>query len=361
MLKYKENETLTWDVDWINTTFVSDNYIALVDGIYVDGVKLTSEDYTIDRYTIELVAAPLSSISLNHFYREELDIIGNWLVEFWDLIQEVYDELGRSNLSKVYKKERIESMLNKSIKRITNKAPEKTKIQHYALKGVNWFKAEDVTSTGIGSSNIQWVGIQWALLAGDNIYLPYTDFDWTTFTTQIQDVVEIGDKIIVAHRIPYGVQKVSAVYVDSQELTYVDNKDFSMSTLTDYTIIRGKDGNEYLFLPYSETEYTLSVKYVPDQKIFVNETDVVDIEPEYTTVIVYDVLYRLAWSREDERTNFWYRELYWDGGFNPWLLKEYRSFKSNQIKRTRSKIGFAPTVKPTRTRNDDWWVPKNLY
>jgi len=360
MLKYKANETLTWTIDWANEVFVSDNYIALVDSIIVDWTTLTVADYTISRYTITLVTAPVTSIILNHFYREELDVVWTWLVEFWDITQEIYDELWRSSVSKVYKKERIEWMINKSLKRIINKSPEKSKVQHYALKGINGMKVESVTSDSLWGWAIQWVDIQWAMLVGDNIYLPYTDYDGSTFTTQVQDVVESGDYVIVGHRIPYWVQKVSEVYVDWFKLEYVDSRDFRMSTVETFTVIRGKDGNEYLFLPYSETEYTLSVKYVPDQKIMVNETDVVDIESEYTTVIAYDVLYRLTASREDERSNYWYRELYGDGQRNPWLLKEYRSYKASQMKRNRWRIGFASPYKnvPVRTVNE---VPNGLY
>ena len=133
-----------------------------------------------------------------------------------------------------------------------------------------------------------------------------------------------------------------------------------MNSVETFTVIRWKDGNEYLFLPYSEDEYTLSVKYVPDQTIFVNEADVVDIELEYTTVIAYDVLYRLTASREDERTNYWYRELYWDWARNPWLLKEYRNFKAQQVKRNRWRIGFASPYQETPQRSSDE-IPNGLY
>jgi len=358
MLKYKANETLTWTIDGANKEFVSDNYIALVDSVIVDWTPVTA--YTIDMYTITFDVAPVTSVVLNHFYREELDVVWNWLVEFWDITQEIYDELWRNSLSKVYKKTRVESMINKSLKRILNKSPARSKIQNYALKGINGMKVESVTSDSLGGSAIQWVGIQWAMLVGDNIYLPYTDYDGSTFTTQLQDVVNEWDQVIVGHRIPYWVQKVSEVYVDGYKLEYVDSRDFHMSSIESFTVIRGKDGNEYLFLPYSETEYTLSVKYVPDQKIFVNETDVVDIESEYTSVIAYDVLYRLTASREDERSVFWYRELYGDGRNNPWLLKEWRNFRANQMKKNRSRIGFASPYqnKPTRSINE---IPNDLY
>ena len=85
MLKFKLNETLTWDIDWINDVFVSANYIALVDSIVSDGTTLTQADYSIDRYTIILNTAPTTSLVLNHFYREELDIVGEGTVEFWEL------------------------------------------------------------------------------------------------------------------------------------------------------------------------------------------------------------------------------------------------------------------------------------
>ena len=53
-----------------------------------------------------------------------------------------------------------------------------------------------------------------------------------------------------------------------------------------FTTVRSKDGSQYMFLPYSETAYTLVVKYVPDRERLVNETDVVDIPYEYSHIII---------------------------------------------------------------------------
>ena len=339
MLKWKVNETLTWTIDWINKEFVSANYIAKVGSVVVDWTALTSAQYTIDRYTILLVSAPTVSITMNHFYREELDIIWEGLVEFGDITREVYEELWRNELSRVYVKSRVEEMINKSLKRITNKSSEKKSVQHYALEGVNWMTITSLSDTSLSGGNIQGVDVAGAMLAGDSVYIPYTGFDGTSFTTDpgLDSVLKVGDKVVVWHRIPYWVQKPTSILIDWTPVQFVDNQLFTIDSENVWTIIRGKDGNEYIFLPYSETAYTLVVKYVPDRKFLVNESDVVDIPYEYTTTIVYDVLYRLLLSREDERMQGYKTMLYWDRQ-EPGLLKEYRTYIKEQIKKTRGVI-----------------------
>ena len=339
MLKYKANETLTGNIDGVNKIYISDNFIAKVDSIIVDWVALSEWDYSVDRYTLTLNTAPTTSVILNDFYREELDIIWDWLVEFGDIIKEVYEELWRNELSKVYTKNRVISMINKSIKRITNKTSEKASVQHYALEWLNWFKISNLTASWMNWSNIQGVWVEWAMLAWDSVYVPYTSYDWTSFDAilWVDTILKNWDKAIVGHRIPYGVQKPTSILVNNTPLDFIDNQLFTTNSVWVWTIIKGKDGSNYIFLPYSETSYTLVVKYVPDRDFLINETDIVDIPYEYTTTIVYDVLYRLLLSREDDRMQWYKTMLYWDRQ-EPWLLKEYRTYIKEQIKKTRGKI-----------------------
>lgn len=348
MLKLKLNETLTWDIDWVNKTFTSDNYIALVDSITVDGVLLTPADYTINRYDIIFNTAPTTSIVPNFFIREELDIVGEGTVEFWDISREVYEELWRNNLSRVYDKTRVDRMIEKSLKRITNKTSEKWRVQHYALEWINWMKILQLSNNWFSGSHIQWIDTEWVLLAWDNVFVEYTDYDWSSFTTEtwVDTVLNIGDKVLVSHRVPYWVQKITEVLVDGIPLTYIDNQMFSLDTDWFYTIMRGKNWSQYLFLPYSEKAYTLSVKYVPDRERISLETDIVDIPYEYTTVIVYDVLYRILLSREDDRMQGYKTLLYWDAQ-DPGLLKEYRRYVREMVKKSRGVIRNVVAVKPT--------------
>lgn len=348
MLKLKLNQPLTGDIDWVNKVFTSPDYIALIDSLIVDWVVLDKSGYTISRYEITFTTAPNSTVIWNMFIREELDIIGEGTVEFWDIIREIYEELWRNELSRVYEKSRVERMADKSLKRITNKTSEKSRLQSYSLNWLNWLVVLSVDDSSLTWWNIQWVDTEWAILTEDSAYINYTWISWNVFTTEpwIDTILTEGDRIIVGHRIPYGVQKPAEVYMDWYKLEHIDSVDFNFNFADRYTIIRWKNWESYLFLPYSDREYVLNVKYVPDRERNTRENDIVDIPYEYTSTIAYDVLYRILLSREDDRMQWYKTLLYWDQQ-DPWMLKEYRRYMREMTKQSKWTIKNAIAVQET--------------
>lgn len=353
MLKLVQNEIPTWLINWVNKSYIISNYIWYIQSIIVDWSNIWSE-YSFIHDTITLNTAPTTSITISYFMREERDIMWNWEVTMWDLIDEVYDELWRKEYSKVYPKEKIRRDLNKTIWVMLDNVPEKNNLQHYSFKWLNWLTVEkDKNTVSITTKDSYPLDIEWSFLVWKWIYYNYYAYDWIKFYVAWNDLIDDYDKILVWHKIPYWVERISEVYVNWNKLEYIDNRDFYMDTTEFFTIIKDYQWNNYLYLPYRSKEYTCVVKYIPDYAIASHDEDILNIPYRYTRVFVYDVVYRLLASREDDRWQY-YKNQY---------KEEERKFKRYKVKATRktkSRIWFAP-VYNNRVRDINWFLPEWVY
>lgn len=357
MLKLKQNITPIWTIDGVNKIFTVEDIIWAVQSIYVDGSVITS--YSIDWLTITFDVAPTTSVSMNYFYREVSWIEWNWQVTLWDLKLWFYRRIWRvndnltvpQNLNKLYPEDYVKSELRKSYKRIVNKSPENDRIQQYTIDSLNgykitWQNSEDtITLEQSITQSIEWMFLFWEWVS----YEYYGIVD-NMFQVKDIDISKIGDKVIVGHRIPYGVQKISSVYINWTEIDYIDERSFWVNTKDRYTIIQDFQWNEYLFLPYSEDENIVVVKYISDPKHITDDNDIIDIPEEYMDVIIYDTAYRLLKDKEDERWAYMKEEL-WNGK-KEWLLYEYQSYVKSRVMNSRTKIGLASTYN-SRTHYKD--------
>jgi len=332
MLKLTNDIIPSWTIDWINTTYVLPNYIGYIVDVVVDWVAVT--DYTFLHDTLTLTTAPATSITTSFFYREERDVMGNWEVSMWDLIDEVYDEIGRKQYTKIYPKEKVRRDLNKTMWILWDNIPERSRLQHYSFKGLNWLTvSSDWHTVDLTKPETYTLPIEGSFFVGKWLYYNYFDYDGVTFTVSWADLIDADDKIIVWHRIPYGVEKISEVYVNWIKLEYTDNRNFYMDTANFYTIVKDYQWNEYVYLPYSSQEYSCLIKFIPDYALTTVDEDVLDIEYRYTRVYVYNVVYRLLGSREDDRWQY-YKQLFDEE------YKMYKAYKAKATRKTTSKIGF---------------------
>jgi hypothetical protein len=343
MLKLIKNEVPVWAIDWVNTNYTASWYISLLDSVVVDWVAVDLTLVTDLHNQITVPTAPVTSITISFFLREERDIEAEGLVSMWDLIDWVYLEIGRKQYSNIYSKERIRDELNKTIKRIFNQSASNYRLQQYWFKGTNWLIVSPTWNTiDISTPASYNLDIEWAFLVWKWLFYTYFDYDGVKFTVSWDDLIDSYDRIIVWHRIPYWVDKPSEIYVDWFKYEYVDNRDFYVDSRWVYTIFKDYQGNQYLFLPYSTKEYTVVVKFVPDKDIKRFDEDTVDIPYEYTIVPIYEVVYRLLASREDERWQFYKSELV-D------LKRELKWYRAKANFKQRAKIWLAET----------YWVPNN--
>lgn len=155
------------------------------------------------------------------------------------------------------------------------------------------------------------------------------------------DLSEVWDKVLVWNKIPSWVQKIQEVRVDWCSLQWVNKSDFYLNTTDRYTISRDEQWNEYLFIPYSDVEQTLIVTYVPDMFFLNDDEDIIDIEEEYSEVIVYSVAVKLLRLKEDDKYISIAEEL-WDW-VTKWKLYDYKSYVKSKVRKSHSQIWFART------------------
>jgi len=358
MLKLNKNIVPTWAINWVNKTYVLPEYIWYIQTIVVDWA--VAEEHTFEHDTVELTSAPSSSITISYFSREQRDVTWNWEVTMWDLIDDVYDEIGRKQISKVYNRERVQKELNKTIGVIMDDVPERSRIQNYSFSEINWIKINRTDNTNnISVESSYPLDIEGSFLVAESTssflwtnkwtYYNYFNFDWTKF--DVVDNTLVSDTwlvdAIVGHKLGAWIEKISTVYVEGQEYQYVDNRDFTMTSRGVFTTMKDYEWNSYLYLPWNDKTTTTVVKFLPDYAKVNNDEDVLNIEYRYTRVFIYWVIYRILASREDDRWQYYKNEFTEE-------LKKYRGYKAKNVRKSKSRIGFGSTYDRTST-----WVVYN--
>ena len=348
MLKLIENEIPTWDIDSSNLEFEVSNIIWTIKSIYVDWTLVTW--YTSNILTITLEVAPTTSILVNYYYREVSAIRWTWEVTLWNLKDDFYRIIGRlnedwsvpTNLNRLYPEDYVREQLRKSIKRIWNRVPNRTFLQQYSFISINWYQStwesEDYIVTVKEKLTEE---IAWMFMTDKAVTYEYYNLSWNTFQTADVALTEPWDRIIVWHRIPYWVKKISSVQINWDTYDYIDERDFDFSADWYFTTVKDFQWNNYIFLPYSEDERTYTVKYSPNLWDISQDNDILDIPEEYTDLFVYDVAYKLLRDKEDERW-MWLKEEIWNWK-KAWLLYEYQSNIKSLIDKPRAQIWFAKT------------------
>lgn len=352
MLKLINNYVPTWTIDGANKEFKTDKIISSIESIVVDWVNIDSAySWNWTDITISVDVAPVNTIVITYFYRDVNPIRWNWMVTLWTLRDQFYKKIGRlnengsipTNLNRIYPEAYVKTELRKSLKRITNKSPEANRLQQYTTMLTTGSTIIDTTSDNVITleetltNDIAGMFYVWAWVAYD--YYSLVD---GKYQVKGADISEIGDKLLIWSKIPYGVQKISEIRIEGVIIDWMDEREFHMGATANYTIIKDWQGNSYIFLPYSEKSKVVTINFIPDMNWFSEDEDVINIEEEYTDVIVYDTAYRLMRDKEDERW-IWFKDELWTWKVTG-LLYEYQAFIKSQIKRTRAKIGFAKTI-----------------
>lgn len=341
MLKLIRNEIPTWTIDWTNKAFTVSGIISHIDIITVDWIELES-GYKFSADEITLDVAPTSTIVVSFFKREELDVLWDGTVTIWDLVNDIYDEIGRKQYSRIYPKERIIREINKTIGVLFDITNSRERIQHYSLRWINGLTVTTEWNTvDLTTPETYNLDITWTFLVDTWVYYDYYNYDGTKFTVAWADMIDDYDKINIGHRIPYGVDRIAELWLNGVKLEPIDPREFNFSHYDKYTTMRDSQGNRYIFLPWSDKEYDCVVKFVPDHRIMLFDDDIVNLEYKYTRVVVYDICYRLLSSRDDDR---WER-------YKRFLEEEkiiYKAYKAKQVDRQRSKIWIAPVYENTK-------------
>ena len=345
MLKLISSEVPTWLINWTNKVYITDEnkYIASISSVVVDWNAIDTYTYKAD--TIILATAPITSIVITYFYREEIDIEWTWEVTIWDIKTAILDVLRVSQFDWVYKEDIIERRIQKSLKQHFNKISEKSRLQSYAFDYINWlYVTTEWHTVEITTPETYSLDVVWSFIVWNWIYYNYYDYDWAKFTVSWDDLINYNDRIVVWHRVPYWVDKISEVYSDWIKLEYIDEREFTSFDVNFYTIIKDYQGNSYLYLPFSTQNKIAVVKFIPDLAKFSSNLTIVDIPYEYIDVIAYDVARTELLVVEDDRAKdifTLYQDILWD----------YKAYKAKTIQRRKNRIWFSWTYK-----DENHWI-----
>jgi len=113
------------------------------------------------------------------------------------------------------------------------------------------------------------------------------------------------------------------VIINGKALEYADVREYSIN-YSYYTIIKQANGDEYIFLPITNREDVVTVKYQPNYNEYTADADLVNIESEYFELLSYYALAQVFKYREDDRWQIAEKD-YKD------MLKEWKSYKSRAV------------------------------
>ena len=120
---------------------------------------------------------------------------------------------------------------------------------------------------------------------------------------------------------PSVAKKISEVILDGRVLDFVDKREFSKRRYGSnaYTVY-SYGGVQYVFLPYSdESGSVVTVHYVEENFIPTNDSDILDIEDDYFSLLSLYACWNLCRDREDDRYELFRRDY-------ETLFKKYKAF-----------------------------------
>lgn len=296
------DEELIWQADWINTLFYSVYPIWRIDELRIDWVAYTS--FTVNGRAITLADAPSEVLGAPRidYYRSDVEVamIDSW-VTLSTLRSSIYTRIWQTVTSLQFPKELVEEYISEGIVRISKMKKDKTK------RGVFTFhKAHDgnvstvswtIINVGTTSQYLPSKGI--CIVSDWNIvyYNGKTSSTITSINWLELNLVE-GERIHYGYKLSQTIDKISEVHVDWFKLTPTDfNEYISQSNIDKFCTYNG-----YLFLPYG-TKDTSVVRlcYIGKNTSVYEDTDIIDFDGDYLSVIKSFVLYNIYKDREDDR------------------------------------------------------------
>ena len=325
---YIYNETLQGVVDGVNKTFTTLNKIEKIEEVYVWGNEYRDVSF-IDNVVTFLDAIPLwaDSPSIDYFVEDLSPVMPDWSYTFWELIDDVYMEIGQDRESGTYLVDWIKRKLNQILKQTKNDKIYNNAIRTYSFNCSKSTTVSEYSPSYINVGTLNYIPSSSIIHLNGNL-IEYTNYtDWKLLW-MANYVYKTGDIVQIGYKLPEWIKNLSEVKIWGYKVEYTDIRNHLWN---EYQIVHYKDAR-YLMLPYITKDDVVTVKYFPEEGILVNDSDIINFEYEYMEVLSNYVTYKMLMSREDDR---WanYKKDYLES------LKRWKWYKSRTTSSTRQKIG----------------------
>lgn len=325
------NETLAGTVDGVNKSFTSLFTIESIEDLRLWGIDYT--DFSFVGNTVTLTDAPTIatwSPSIDYFKLSLTPSATPSNKTFGEFCLDIYEDIGQYITSFQYPLTMVERYVREELLLNLNK-----RINPLRKVGTYSFnKAVDLTASAYSAVEVgvgtmpTYTPATGKLLIGYGEVVDYSSVSATAFTwiSGLEIVYKAGDKVTVGYSIPTWVKKVSEVTVNGFTLTFKDFREYKSTQEGCYTV-----WENYLFLPRSSGECVVNVTYTKDNVSPVDNSSIMDFEPEYLNVVRFATLVKLFAFRGDERLAIT-AQLYTQA------LKDYKGYIARQVDGTNNQI-----------------------
>lgn len=308
MNNYIYNETLLGVIDWVNTVFTTLYPIQNIEEVYIGGAVYRNVSFTAGEQSITFATAPtigMSQPTIDYFRADIEPTPDTSLVTLGDVLEDVYDYIGQERIknwqpNKVYKESIIKKHITKGFDRIRNMRYYKDNISSFSFNKAKDWEAWDYSPTSLFIGERDYVPANWYYLVKDSAVVNYTSFVEGNLNWGSGFVYKKGDLVSIGYRLPNIVKKVSEIIIDWVALEYRDIREFKINS-SYYTIYLTQSGNRYLFLPFTKEDKLVTVRYIQNYTEPTLDTDIINIEREYSEVLSLYAAYRVFLFREDDR------------------------------------------------------------
>lgn len=322
------DEELIGTADLVNKVFYSVFPIGRIEELRIDWVAYTS--YTINGRAVTLNDAPSEVVGVPHidYFRKDVDVnfIDSW-VTLASLRSSIYNRIWHTITSLQFPKELADEYISEGIIRVSKMRRNKQKRWVFTFHKAN--DASIVSSDGntITIDSISKYTPEKGLCIISNKNAVYYSHKTATTISSLTwlELNDIESKPIqFGYKLSLTIDKVSEVFLDWFKLTPADFAEYISSTATDKFCVY----NGYLLLPLTSREgNVVTIVYVGKNTSTYEDTDIIDFDGDYISVIKSFVLWNMYKDREDDRLRE-EKQNYLE------LLKEYKRELSKQYETT---------------------------
>ena len=296
------DEILIGEADGTNVVFYSVYPVGRIDELRVGWVAYTS--FTVNGRAITLAAAPSEVLGAPHidYYRDDVDVnlINSWTT-LSTLRSSIYTRIWQTVTSLQFPKELVDEYITEGIVRISKMKKDKTKRWVFTFhKASDWI----ISTTDWNIINVwttsDYLPSRWIAIVDNWNVIYYNSKSASTISsiTWLELNVIEGLRIHYGYKLSLTIDKVSEVHIDWFRLTPTDFAEY----ISQYNVDKFCVYNWYLFLPYRTADAdVVRVSYTWRNTSTYEDTDIIDFDGDYLSVIKSFVLYNIYKDREDDR------------------------------------------------------------